>query len=207
MKKIVFLLLFCISFSVFSQKKVERNWNGNTLKKLVVNGNGVFKIKVSNCQDTTISVQAKIEGEYAEHLFLIDKTESETLTLSTKFQPLFKDDNDKLSAHKVLSVELEISVPKHISLDVKSDIGSAQISGNYPSVFIELQQGNCSLNPFLGNATINTIEGNISIATNNAKVEAYTKTGAKAIYQFKYGQYILSVHTINGNIKVTKFEN
>ncbi|WP_397363921.1 hypothetical protein [Olleya sp. R77988] len=206
MKRVLFLLAFCINFSVFAQKSTEKSWSATQLKTLTIDGQNVFKIKVSNSLDNTINLKVKIEGEYAKHLVIIDSITETQLFISSTFQPLFKNENDKLSAHKVLSVEYEITVPKHINLDIKSDIAFVQITGQYPSVFIELNQGNCNLKQFLGDAIINTIEGNITIETNNAKVEAFTKTGTVSNKFFINKNHQISCHSINGNIKITKIE-
>ncbi|RAJ12151.1 hypothetical protein [Olleya aquimaris] len=206
MKDLLIVLLFFISVSLCAQKTTEKSWSAKTINTLTIDGNNIFKIKVSNNDSNTISLKVKIEGEYAEQLVILDSLSEDKITISSSFQPLFIRDNDKLSAHKVLSVEYELTVPKHVNLNIKSDIASVQIAGHYPSVFIELNQGNCDLKQFIGNATINTIEGHITIETNNAKIEAFTKTGTKHIKQFKYANHQISCHTINGNIKVSKIE-
>ena len=200
------VVFFLITQVFFAQIGTEKTWEANEIKTVAIAGQNVFKIKVSNARSNTVSLKVKIEGEYAKHLVIIDKFSNETLFISASFQPLFKDDNDKLSAHKVLSVEYELTVPKRMALDIKSDIASVKVIGEYHSVFIELNQGNCNLQEFLGNATVNTIDGNIAIQTNNAKVEAFTKTGTIQNKQFKYGKYNISCHTINGDINVTKIE-
>ena len=146
----------------------------------------------------------KFEGEHSENLVIIDSINQGVLRLSTDFHPLFKADNDKLSAHKVLSVELQLSIPKPIDLNIKSDIAQTKIEGHFPNVFIELKTGNCTLDPFLGNATINTINGTINIKTNNAKTIAKSKTGIVDVKQFKLALYQLNLQTVNGNINVSK---
>lgn len=206
MKYILSIIILLASYCLYAQKSTEKTWSANNIKTLSIDGENIFKIKITNSNSNTISLKVKIEGEYAEQLVIIDTISEEKILISSSFQPLFKKDNDKLSAHKVLSVEYEISVPNHVNLDIKSDIASVQISGSYPSVFIELKQGNCNLNQFLGEATINTIEGNITIETNNAKVEAFTKAGTKNIHVFKFAYHQIICHSINGNIKVNKIE-
>ncbi|QCE41422.1 hypothetical protein [Psychroserpens sp. NJDZ02] len=205
--KFKFTVVFVLITQVFfAQIGTEKTWEANGIKTVAIAGQNVFKIKVSNTRSNTVELKVKIEGEYAKHVVILDSFSNETLSISASFQPLFKDDNDKLSAHKVLSVEYELTVPKRMALDIKSDIASVKVIGAYHSVFIELHQGNCNLKDFLGDATVNTIDGNIAIQTNNAKVEAFSKTGTIQNKQFKYGKYNISCHTINGDINVTKIE-
>jgi len=201
--KLVIFFLLVIHFSV-AQKQTEKQWNAQQIEKVDINGEGIFKIYIKNSESNTIDLVVKFEGEHSENLVIIDSINQGVLKLSTGFQPLFKADNDKLSAHKVLSVELQLSIPKHIDLNIKSDIAQTKIEGQFPNVFIELKTGNCTLDPFFGNATINTISGNINIKTNNAKTIAKSKTGIVDVKQFKLALYQLNLQTVNGTINVSK---
>ncbi len=206
--KIKLTILLClITSSFFAQKSTEKIWSADAIKSIKINGDNIFKIKVDNNFSNTISLKVKIEGEHADQLVVFDSIADNILVISSSYQPLFVKDNDKLSAHKVVSIEYVLTVPNHVILDVKSNIGSVKINGSYPSVFVELYQGNCSLKQFFGDASINTIDGNISIETNNAIVKAFTKTGTKNISDSKYGLHTISCHSINGNIMVTKIKN
>lgn len=205
LKTTILLLLIAIT-SVCAQKSTEKIWNADVINTIVIDGENVFNITVSNSPSNTILLKVKIEGEHANQLVMVDSIVNKQLYISSSFQPLFVKDNDKLSAHKVMSVEYQLLVPKNIKLEIKSNIGSVDLVGTYPSVFIELNQGNCNLKQFLGNASINTVNGDINIETDHAKVEAFTKTGQITLTQFKFLKYNLNCHTINGNIKITKTE-
>jgi hypothetical protein len=205
LKTTILLLLIAIT-SVCAQKSTEKIWNADVIKTIVIDGENVFNITVSNSPSNTILLKVKIEGEHANQLVMVDSIVNKQLYISSSFQPLFVKDNDKLSAHKVMSVEYQLLVPKNIKLEIKSNIGSVDLVGTYPSVFIELNQGNCNLKQFLGKASINTVNGDINIETDHAKVEAFTKTGQITLTQFKFLKYNLNCHTINGDIKITKTE-
>tara|TARA_R110000751_G_scaffold14621_2_gene47343 strand:- start:257424 stop:258050 length:627 start_codon:yes stop_codon:yes gene_type:complete len=205
LKTTILLLLIAIT-SVCAQKSTEKIWNADVINTIIIDGENVFNITVSNSPSNTILLKVKIEGEHANQLVMVDSIVNKQLYISSSFQPLFVKDNDKLSAHKVMSVEYQLLVPKNIKLEIKSNIGSVDLVGTYPSVFIELNQGNCNLKQFLGNASINTVNGDINIETDHAKVEAFTKTGQITLTQFKFLKYNLNCHTINGDIKITKTE-
>lgn len=205
LKTTILLLLIAIT-SVCAQKSTEKIWNADVINTIVIDGENVFNITVSNSPSNTILLKVKIEGEHANQLVMVDSIVNKQLYISSSFQPLFVKDNDKLSAHKVMSVEYQLLVPKNIKLEIKSNIGSVDLVGTYPSVFIELNQGNCNLKQFLGNAYINTVNGDINIETDHAKVEAFTKTGQITLTQFKFLKFNLNCHTINGDIKITKTE-
>lgn len=201
--KLVTFFLLVVHFSI-AQKQTEKQWNAQQIEKVEINGEGIFKINIKNSESNTIDLLVNFEGEHSEHLVIIDSVSQGVLKLSTGFQPLFKADNDKLSAHKVLSVELQLSIPKHIHLNIKSDIAQTKVEGHFPNVFIELKTGNCTLDPFFGNATVNTINGNINVKTNNAKTIAKSKTGIVDVKQFKLALCQLKLQTVNGTINVSK---
>lgn len=206
MKLKLTILLFLLANTLSAQKSTEKMWHADAINTVLINGDNVFNINVTNSPTNTIVLKVKIEGEHANQLVIVDSIVNQTLYISSSFQPLFVKDNDKLSAHKVMSVEYQLLVPKNIKLEIKSNIGAVHLVGAYSSIFVELNQGNCNLKQFLGDASINTVNGDINIETNNAKVEAYTKTGNIVLTQFKYSKYNISCRTINGNIKVTKVE-
>lgn len=201
--KLVIFFLLVVHLSI-AQKQTEKQWNAQQIEKVDINGEGIFKINIKNSESNTIDLLVNFEGEHSEHLVIIDSVSQGVLKLSTGFQPLFKADNDKLSAHKVLSVELQLSIPKHIHLNIKSDIAQTKVEGRFPNVFIELKTGNCTLDPFFGNATVNTINGNINVKTNNVKTIAKSKTGIVDVKQFKLALYQLKLQTVNGTINVSK---
>ena len=206
MKLKLTILLLLLANTLSAQKSTEKMWHADAINTVLINGDNVFNINVTNSPTNTIVLKVKIEGEHANQLIIVDSIVNQTLYISSSFQPLFVKDNDKLSAHKVMSVEYQLLVPKNIKLEIKSNIGAVHLVGAYSSIFVELNQGNCNLKQFLGDASINTVNGDINIETNNAKVEAYTKTGNIVLTQFKYAKYNISCRTINGNIKVTKVE-
>jgi len=163
MKTIVSIIVLSLCFSLNAQKQIEKTINAKDIAIINISGDPFFKIKIETDEVSTISLSAKIEGEYAEHMVVLTEKKNDLLAISGTFQPLFKQDNDKLSAHKVLSVELKLVIPKNLEVTIKSTIASANISGDYANLFIELEQGNCQVENFSGNATINTINGNISV--------------------------------------------
>ena len=83
------------------------------------------------------------------YIVLITEIINNTLYVATKYQPLFTDANDKLSAHKVMSIELGLNIPANKSIYVSSDIASVFVNGQYKDAIIELINGACVLNDFV----------------------------------------------------------
>lgn len=204
MKHLFFIILVLICFQLEAQKIVEKSINAESIACVVVEGDGMFKIKIKTANTSSISIKTKIEGENSQHMVVSSEIKNDSLIIKSAYQPMFIGQNDKLSAHKVMSIELELSIPKHLSLYVKSDNASASINGTYNNITVELSQGNCMVNNFLGNATINTINGKIDLESNYATVSTYSKTGSITKRPLLLGENQISLHTINGDISVTK---
>ncbi|WP_159022371.1 hypothetical protein [Formosa sp. L2A11] len=189
-----------------AQKRVDKIIDAQDISTIQINGNNCFKIHVLALNTSEIAIQTIIEGEHSEDMVVVARKSNDTLFVSTGFQPLFKADNDKLSAHKLMSVELDIQVPKHLNFNVKSDIASVEAEGVFNTAFIELNQGHCKLLSFLGSARVNTINGSIYVETNYANVSASSRHGVVKLQPLTLGQHQLDLKSIQGDISVIKTE-
>jgi len=200
--------LYFIGFIVFGQLQAQhitqKFFSTESISTININGNSVFKITVETTKDANISMSSRVEGEHNEHIILVTETKDSVLYVSTKYQPLFDKANDKLSAHKMSSIEFIITVPKHFNVQVNSDITDVIVKGQYKYVAINLKSGHCTLHHFSGQSRVNTIEGNIVANINYAQVEAITKHGIIKKQNLDPGKTSLLLESINGNITVNK---
>jgi len=166
MEKYISIFIFCFVVTTsFSQKVIQKELNITGIKNVVVDGIGFYKITIASSTTKKLTVKTTIEGEYAENTLLEVKTEPNTLTIGKGFVPFFEKDNDKLAAHKVESLELEITIPENLNVTVSSDIGTFNGSGRFDFLTVALRQGACQLHNFVGNAAIKTNQGDIYVQT------------------------------------------
>ncbi len=200
------LLIFVILafFHVNAQKVSKKELQAGTISTVKINANNSFRIYVETAAVSTISVKTLMEGENSEQLVLSNQTKNDTLFVSTAYQPLFKAKDDKLSAHKVISIEYHIILPKGLNLNIASDIGSVYLKGEYEHVFTELLSGHFSAIEFTGSAVVNTIQGDITVVSNYATVNAHTKHGKVKLDKLELGANTLLLNSINGDIHITK---
>ncbi|WP_452222742.1 hypothetical protein [Lacinutrix chionoecetis] len=198
-------ILFLLSFVLVNAQKVEEKTITNgSIQTIVVEGDALFKIDVKTTETNSISIVTKTEGEYAQNTIVFTDTRKDSLIISTVNQTIFKNPNDKLSAHKVLSIELFLEIPKNLNLYCKSSIASSQIAGTYKQLIVELHQGNIGLLNFSGDAIINTFNGNIMLETNTATINAKTKTGNLVSEKIEPSESKIEIHSIHGNINIYK---
>ncbi|OIQ23336.1 hypothetical protein [Lacinutrix sp. MedPE-SW] len=204
MKHLLLILLLIVTFNAKAQTNNVSTFNNPEIKNIVISGSKMFNIKVIATKRKTILVKSKTEGELSKFSQVVIKNNTNSLSISTVQQPFLIPENDKLSAHKVFSVDIELYLPEHLNLDIKSEIATVEISGVFKDVLLELEQGNANLFHFKSNARIFTTTGHINLNTNFANVISNSKLGVVKTEELTSGLHTIKINTISGNINVTK---
>lgn len=204
MKKLILIAFSLSAFWLYGQKTEEKIIDDNTIKSIVIEGDAIFKIDVTSISLKNIKITSKIEGEFTNSTKVLTQIKDGVLLITCDLPKFTNITDDKLNAHKVHSIEISLTIPKHLSLIIKSDIASAKITGTYNYLLLELNQGNAQVLNFIGNATINTLNGNINLETNNAIIEAKTKYGLLKKAKIAEANKHIKINSINGNINISK---
>lgn len=203
MKYTFFILFFALVFSAKAQSIVERKIAVDHIEQLHLKVDEVFGVYIStNPKLNELKIKSYSEGEYAQNIGFNFTEENKTLTIQTVFPEILTSGYDKLSAHKVFAVRLEIEIPEYKSVIIQSDLASVYGSGNYTYFETELKSGRCELYHFSGKALINTFKGDIEVETLQENITAYSTHGeVKLSPSFKKGNKI-SLKSIDGDINV-----
>lgn len=203
MKYTFFILFFALVFSAKAQSIVERKIAIDHIEQLHLKVDEVFGVYIStNPKINKLKIKSYSEGEYAQNIGFNFTEENKTLTIQTVFPEILTSGYDKLSAHKVFAVRLEIEIPEHKSVIIQSDLASVYGSGNYAYFEAELKSGRCELHQFSGKALVNTFKGDIEVGTLEEKITAFSTHGTvKMEPAFKKGNKI-SLKSIDGDIHV-----
>lgn len=185
-----------------AQKVLEKTVDASQLTTLIIEDDILFNIKMKTGTTNQIKIRTKFEGEASEHLVLTTVTTADTLSVSTTFQPLYLAYNDKLSAHKVLSVEMEIEIPESLTVYLNSTQASVAMQGRYKHVMLELRQGHCKITDFQGQALVNTIHGHIEVYANYAIVDMFSRSGRISREPIQQGNTHIKIRSHNGNISL-----
>jgi hypothetical protein len=200
----LFILFFIFSGSLFGQKKLFKEYDAKGIETLFIESDEIFQIKLIASQTDKISIYTVIEGETFESSLLNTKLVEKQLKITTGRTPDFIPFNDKLSAHKILSIVLEITIPEYMTVDVYSALASVEASGNYKNVRINLDRGGCEFSNFRfrESAHINTISGNIYIETTEVQIVAQSRNGNIVIPYGMTGNHAIHLNSIHGDITV-----
>lgn len=198
------LVVILISGHLFAQKQIMKQFDGSQLSTVSISGNTIFKISITTKKEKDIKLILQVDGENNEQVVLQTHIRRDTLFVESTYQPLFIKPDDKLSAHKKISIELTIFVPEHFNISITSDIASVNATGNYNYFMTELLNGHFTATGFFTDLLVNTIHGNISLETDAAQLKLQSKNGTITQDKIDHGRSQISLHSINGNIMVTK---
>ena len=202
MKKLL-LLLILIPNCLFAQKRSEQTFDKQDIKTLSINSNAIFKISITAQPVQEINIQTITDGETYESSLLHTKIIDQRLEITTGRTPDFTPFNDKLSAHKVLSIELGITIPQDFNIDIYSTLAEVSLKGRYKELQINLGRGGLIGRDIrFRESVINTISGNVALTTKRADVTANSRNGEVIINSNLNEGPICSVESIYGDIEV-----
>jgi len=200
------LSLFLLSFGIHAQKKLNKTILADNIDLIQVNTDNCFRVVLNTESGNEIGIQAEIEGEYTNDLELEVTINGATLSVDAGFRLSYENPNDKLSAHKVVSILLKITLPHFKKVNLYGTNSRVIINGSYSDVRVSLSDGNCELNDVIGNANIKTQSGLIRIKTKAAHIEANSKYGHVNFNHIPQGSSFYKLETVTGNIELNKTE-
>ena len=197
-------ILISIIFVVsgYSQKDTSQRFDAEKIEQLYIYVDEVYKINIITSDTHQIILRSNAEGEYFNNISLETELLQDKMIITSKFQEILQSGYDKLSAHKVFSVEITLEIPKNLQVFIKSNIASVTGKGTFKNLEIELKSGFCKLEYFEGNAVINTYNGSIWVAAHNSKITASSRNGKVNLPAPTYGKYQVNLTSINGDISV-----
>lgn len=207
MQKIFVLVTFLFfgSYCCVAQKVIEKEYSVDGINTISIKDDSIFKIKITSSERESIKTAFHISGEHSETIIIEESLIEEKLLLKTGVMPYFAFENDKLAAHKVMAVEVELHIPEHISVEIKSKLASVESIGNIQNLEVFLQNGNCSVVDFLGNAHLKTELGDIKVsAKKNVAGKAISKNGTVKNTLPRKGKFLVDAESINGNINLSQ---
>lgn len=196
-------LLFSFGF-LKAQKMVKKTIIDPKTSFIQIDAENCFEVILNTSNSTDLIVDAAMDGEYNPNLLVNVKQEGATIFISAGFQPNFIVPNDKLSAHKVVSIALHIKLPNFINAKVFGTSCNVMASGRYHSLDVVLSDGRCELNNVGENSKVRTQSGDIFVTSNKASINA-TSTYGKIIEEpIPEGNDNFELHTVTGDIHLKK---
>lgn len=198
----IFFLLFSLSTS--AQKVIQNVVDANSIEKIILSSDEVYKINVATGSGEEIIISTRTEGEYFNQISLDYRIQGGDLLINSRYREILQSGYDKLSANKVFSMEVDLEIPRDMVVEINSNLASVYLSGRYDSVLVQLKNGSCYLQDFTGNAVINTYDGNILGTAHSVNVEATSRQGAIDIPKVPNRNHKMVLTSIHGDIKISE---
>ena len=151
-------------------------------------------------------VEAAIEGEYEKDLVVKIEEDGSNVLVSADFLPNFIAPNDKLSAHKVISIALKITIPEYCIVNVFGTNSKVEATGTYRNLKVSLDTGDCVLQNVIEQAEVKTQKGTITIKTKEGEIDAKSTYGTVKLSNIPEGNSRYKLSSVEGNIYVKKTE-
>lgn len=195
-----------VTMSLYAQKRLTQTYDATAIKELYINSNEIFKIKITTEEVREITVATIIDGETFASTLLNTSTNDGVLKITTGKTPDYIPFNDKLAAHKVLAIELEITIPRGLDVSIYSTLASVDTYGKLGQVSIDLGRGHFKGKEFRfrESGKINTISGSIYVSSNLVNVTAQSRNGKINIPPTQADGPLLEIKSIHGDVTVVK---
>lgn len=201
------VIFFLLGVSALdAQKKVIKDMEGQGVSLIQIDSENCFKVELTTLAEKRIIVESDMDGEYMQNLLLNVLREGNTVWIGAGFQPNFRNPNDKLSAHKVVSISLKIAIPQYLDVSVRGSNSNISATGNYDNFEITLTDGVCTLDKVRGDITVSSQSGNIVLSTSEAEIQASSKYGEVDRELIPHGDNQFTLNSITGNISIRKTE-
>jgi len=201
-----FLCCFFVGIAYLQAQKVTtKSWEATPYKVIEILSKDAYQINISTSPRENILLQMETEGEHASEVVLETFIKGDTLALQTAFRPFFQAENDKLAAHKVISIKLTLELPERLQVFVNAYKAHVFTIGTFQKVQLDLKLGNALLREFSGNARIHSWEGDIEVwAQPNVLGKGLSKYG-EVKSELLVGRHPnIIAESVKGNISLRK---
>lgn len=201
-----FLVFFLFFNFLAAQKVVKKSVVNDAVTSIGIDVENCYRLTLETADTDEMSVEAIIDGEYKKDLLLSVKENGSAIMVSSGFQPNFKNPNDKLSAHKVVSIALKVIVPRFKFITVFGTSCNVFVAGDYKELTVSLNDGNCELFNVHEDINVRTQSGHILVEASKGNVNAVSKYGAVNKDDIPMGDAQYTLSSLTGNIRIKKTE-
>lgn len=202
----IFIIIFLSAHLLAAQKIVKKTVVNPDITAVQIDAKNCFELKIQTARTSEMLVEATIEGEYQSDLLLNLSEERSAISVNVGFAPNFKNPNDKLSTHKVVSIGLYITLPRFQNVQINGTSCNVIAAGAYENLKITLNDGSCTLNEVSKRVSALTQSGDINVSSSSAEISARSKFGKIRRSKIPTGASSFILTTTTGNINLSRNE-
>ena len=171
------LLLILVQGSIQAQSKWEKTIDAPEVHSLSIELGFIQNLMVSTGNSDQYVIKTSSEGEYRDQVMLVSKEVDHWLEIYPQWAPSFIAPNDKLSAHKVRAVNLELIVPRGKTLEIRGEQAVVSVLGEYKEVVLRLGSGRVNLEHSSEESDIRTDSADVFLTVPYGDVQASSAEG------------------------------
>jgi hypothetical protein len=199
----IFLVFILFSSEIYSQKTIQKQWDQKAVDTVLIASDAVYNVRITSEETKTITLTTSVEGEIYESVVVEEVISGRTLQIDTGFSPFFSPKNDKLAAHKVLSVEMVLVIPNDVAVIIRSKNASVLAKGKMVFLETALERGHCILENFQGDARLFSIFGDIYVwAQTGVGGRASSEKGEVRNALKLQGDFFIEAESVNGSVSL-----
>ena len=203
---LLFVICSFLTVGLYAQKRVVKSLVNPRTSWVQVDSEACFELLLRNSDTDQVVVEAKLDGEYSEDLLISMEEDGNSLIITPGFRPNFKHPNDKLSAHKVVSISLEIAIPAYTNFVIFGTHTRVSATGLFTNGKVILDDGSCDLQVEAEELEVVTQSGDIRFTSKGAVLIVNSKFGVVHGDTISTGNGLVTLQTISGDIEVVQAE-
>jgi len=188
--------------TVWSQKTLSKVLEDPSLTQIHVLAEQVNTLRLKPSPSKELLVTARLNGEYSPHQMIVFTRKGNTLFIGPDLSATFELPNDKLSAHKIWSVDLAVEIPAHLEVFIAGGNTQINAEGIFEKLQIALKDGLCVLEEVGNKVQVNTLRAPIVLSQKNGVVDAKTTYGHLDFLAIPSGDSNIVLRSLYGDIKV-----
>ncbi|WP_190810850.1 DUF4097 family beta strand repeat-containing protein [Flagellimonas sp. S3867] len=204
MKTLCFFLGFLAFAHLQGQKLVKKALVNAQTHYIQIDSQFCYKVNLDTSATDEVTIEASMEGEYSKDLIIAIEEQGATLLISARFQPNFTNPNDKLSAHKVISIALDVKLPEYKDVYIYGTSSNVSANGKYKKLKVKLSDGRCQLNNVRETVEVTTQKGDITLTVPAGNIVARSTYGKVFKEDIPFGDNQFTLNTIEGKIHLKK---
>ena len=201
---VAFLLIGLFSPTLYGQRILKKSIPQKHGQFVRIDAHYVFDLSLNTSDSHYVTAEALVEGEYQNEVILNLWEEGQDIFIEADFHPDYKARNDKLEAHKVLSIVMTIAVPKNNSVYLEGSSARFHIEGIYKRLRVNLQDGRCDLNKVYGDVDVLTNSADIFLSTEGGIISARSEYGQVQQDQIPTGPAKYVLNSKSGKIRISR---
>lgn len=188
--------------TVWSQKTLSKVLEDPSLTQIHVLAEQVNTLRIKPSPSKELIIVARLNGEYSSHQIIVFTRKGNTLFIGPDLSATFELPNDKLSAHKIFSVDLAVEIPAYLEVYIEGGNTQINVVGIFEKLQITLKDGLCVLEEVGSKVQVNTLRAPIVLRQKNGVVDAKTTYGHLDFLAIPSGDSEIVLRSLHGDIKV-----